>query len=137
MPVTSLTLDQARQACAFEHKRLPSSSQWGAAARGARNFSRPRRSEDTGPMSPSLAQTHFYSSKTIHAVGADFWDISGSGARDMGGNVAEFTAQTIGTAWLTCGGSFAVPNPEFATASRVINQAAPDVGCRCITEARW
>lgn len=135
MPVTCITWAEARAACAYGNKRLPTSEEWEAAAAGRVRLPYPI--TWTGPLPATQVIYHFHHDP-LHIPWGDSLDLSASLITDMGGNVSEWTSTAPihnGFARVVRGGSFSFIQPRFAMAIRVLSTGArsPDVGVRCVS----
>lgn len=134
MPVACITWAEARAACAYDHKRLPTSEEWEAAAAGGVHLQYPITL--TGPLPVNQVIYHFHHDP-LHIPQSDILDLSASLVDDMGGNVSEWTSSMLGPnrfVKLVHGGSYSFVEPKFAMAVRALGMAsrAPDVGVRCV-----
>jgi len=126
-PVTGISFLDAQAYAAWDGKRLPTPAEWERAARGVDRRDYPFGME----LDPEAcnAQTGI-----LADVGSHPRDRSPFGALDMGGNVAEWTAESAGQFATTKGGSFELPRfRALAVSSGRARADLPqrDVGFRC------
>jgi len=149
-PVNCVSWSEADAYCRYRKMRLPSEAQWEAAALG-----KAHRDFPWGSDPPSCVRTVMFDGKPgcgsggTMAVGSRSADVSAAGARDMGGNVREWTASKYaaypdGTAdpdsegMVNRGGSFMLDVTQFNTSHT--RRADPpstrrvDLGFRCVSD---
>ena len=144
-PATCVTLEQARIFCRWQKKRLPTSSEWTAAASGAARRTYPW--GDSEPASDRLnacgiecASPGMFASsdgqKGTAPVGSFPKGASPEGALDLAGNVAEWVESTADG--VVRGGSFEDVDAASvsSTSARDVGAAAtvPSVGFRCASD---
>lgn len=94
-PINCLAPTQAEEFCRWAGRRLPSEDEWELAARGAQGRTYPWGSVPPGAKvcwnGPGNEAGQGYRTGTC-PVGSSPFDVSPAGARDLGGNVHEWTA---------------------------------------------
>jgi len=126
-PVTNISLVVAGRFAEWAGKRLPTPEEWELSARGfdQRDF------PFGNTLDPSACNA---STGMIESVASFPRDKSPFGIFDLAGNVAEWTAGTVGESGLLKGGSFELPRFRAIASSferRRADEAYSDVGFRC------
>ncbi|MGQ0614932.1 MAG: formylglycine-generating enzyme family protein [Planctomycetaceae bacterium] len=132
LPLTMVSLDEARAYAAWKGARLPTSEELRAAASGCGVLAYPWGNE----FDPRRANTRELGLGRPEPVGSRPLGDSPEGISDLLGNVAEWTETCVGDGrrarWLAVGGSFdkALGSPGSATHRLRADARLPDVGFR-------
>jgi len=132
LPVTKVTLAEARAFADWREARLPTSEELHAAASGGGTFAYPW----GGEFDPARANTREAGLGRAEPVGSRPRGNSPEGIADLAGNVAEWTETRVGEGrrarWLAVGGSFAKAQGRPGAATHKLRAEArlPDVGFR-------
>lgn len=138
-PVLNVPLGAAQAYCLWAGKRLPSAAEWEAAARYAPFTQRYYTYPWGEAFEPAYAVSAETAEDTLPVGSRSPAGDSPAGVADMAGNVAEWTATTVGPDAVIKGGSYRDGAGALrAAAAQVLpgTQAEPWLGFRCARDAQ-